>query len=62
MGYVKDDNGSPDFLITWFGAIEKKVKKESIDHFYSTYGYGSVASQMDQIGNTNLLTQVWQLV
>ncbi len=49
-GYGKDDSGNPDFLVTWFGAIEKKVKKESIDHFYSTYGYGPVAAQMPQKG------------
>lgn len=45
-GYAKDTSGSPDFQVTWFGAIEKKVKVESIDHFYSTYGYGAVVEQM----------------
>jgi hypothetical protein len=59
-GYVKDDSGSPDFLITWFGAIEKKVKKESIDHFYSTYGYGSVASQMDQKGKDSGIVKKYE--
>ena len=41
-GYQKVENGKADFLVTWFGAIEKKVQAESIDHFYSGYGYGPV--------------------
>ena len=45
-GYVKALQGQPDFLISWFGAVETKVKVESIDHFYSSYGYGPVASSM----------------
>lgn len=46
-GYVMAAAGNPDFVVTWFGAIEAKVKKESIDHFYRTYGYGAVSSQLD---------------
>ena len=45
-GYRKASKGDPDFLISWFGAVETKVKVESIDHFYSSYGYGPVASRM----------------
>ncbi|MFW2365116.1 MAG: DUF4136 domain-containing protein [Desulforhopalus sp.] len=41
-GYQKVASGQPDFLVTWFGAIEKKVQVESINHFYSGYGYGPV--------------------
>jgi hypothetical protein len=45
-GYVKSTNGQPDFLLSWLGAVEKKVKVESINHLYSSYGYGSVAASM----------------
>lgn len=45
-GYVKATQGQPDFLISWFGAVETKVKVESISHLYSSYGYGPVASSM----------------
>lgn len=45
-GYVKELQEQPDFFISWFGAVETKVKVESIDHFYSSYGYGPVASSM----------------
>lgn len=45
-GYQKVETGQPDFLVTWFGAIEKKVQVESINHFYSGYGYGPVAKVM----------------
>jgi hypothetical protein len=46
MGYIKNENGEADFLITWFGAIEQKVKVQSIDHFYTSYGYGALVSSM----------------
>ena len=45
-GYVKSSNGQPDFLLSWFGAVEKKVKVESINHLYSSYGYGAVVASM----------------
>jgi hypothetical protein len=45
-GYVKSTNGQPDFLLSWLGGVEKKVKVESIDHLYSSYGYGPVAASM----------------
>lgn len=45
---VPVENDSSDFLIAWFGAIETKVKQASIDHFYSTYGYGPVGAKMPE--------------
>ena len=45
-GYQKSGNESAEFLVTWFGALEKKVKTQSIEHFYSNYGYGAVAARM----------------
>jgi len=45
-GYIKATQGQPDFLISWFGAVETKVKVDSISHLYSSYGYGPVASSM----------------
>ena len=41
-GYVKTDRENADFLITWFGAIEEKIKAQNIDHFYSSYGYDTL--------------------
>ena len=41
-GYEQVDRQQADFLVTWFGAIEKKIKKENIDHFYAPYGYGTL--------------------
>lgn len=41
-GFSKTEVEKADFLITWFGAIEKKVKTQNIQHFYSTYGYGTL--------------------
>ena len=41
-GYVMTERQQADFLVTWFGAIEQKIKKENIDHFYSPYGYGTL--------------------
>jgi hypothetical protein len=40
-GFNKD--GKPDFLVNWLGAIKGKVKVESIQHFYSGYGYGTLS-------------------
>jgi len=42
-GYMQVTGKDSDFKIAWFGAVETKVKQESIDHFYSSYGYGPVA-------------------
>lgn len=41
-GFVKTDRDSADFVITWFGAIETKLKAENINHFYAPYGYGTL--------------------
>ena len=41
-GFVKTDRDSADFVITWFGAIETKLKVENINHFYAPYGYGTL--------------------
>lgn len=49
-GYRKIASGQADFLVTWFGAIERKVQVESIEHFYSGYGYGPVAQRTPSQG------------
>lgn len=41
-GYRKADTEQADFVVSWFGAIEQKIKKEHIDHLYSPYGYGTL--------------------
>ena len=41
-GYVKGDESSADFVVSWLGAIKKKLLVDSIDHFYSPYGYGAL--------------------
>ena len=41
-GYVKTENGAADFMVSWFGAIDKKIQLQSIDHYYSPYGYGAL--------------------
>ncbi|NNK56000.1 MAG: DUF4136 domain-containing protein [Desulfofustis sp.] len=41
-GYEQAEGPQADFLVTWFGAIEQKIKKENIDHFYAPYGYGTL--------------------
>ncbi|HID69176.1 MAG TPA: DUF4136 domain-containing protein [Desulfobacterales bacterium] len=41
-GYVKTSPASADFRVSWLGAIDKKLEMESIDHFYSPYGYGTL--------------------
>jgi hypothetical protein len=41
-GYEQVERQQADFLVTWFGAIEQKMKKENIDHFYAPYGYGTL--------------------
>lgn len=50
-GYRKAEGGQADFLVTWFGAIEKKVQVESIDHFYHGYGYGPAAKYISTPGS-----------
>lgn len=41
-GYEQADRSQANFLVAWFGAIEQKIKKENIDHFYAPYGYGTL--------------------
>ncbi len=41
-GYTKIDAASADFVVSWFGAIDTKLQVDSIDHFYSPYGYGAL--------------------
>lgn len=41
-GYEKAGQEQADFLVVWFGAIEQKIQKENIEHFYAPYGYGTL--------------------
>lgn len=41
-GFAKAEREQADFLITWFGAIDQKIKTENINHFYRPYGYGTL--------------------
>ena len=41
-GFVKVNGKTADFQVSWHGAIEKKLQVDTIDHFYSPYGYGSL--------------------
>ena len=43
-GYIKGENG--DFLVNWLGAIQSKVRVESVEHFYSGYGYQTLSGPM----------------
>jgi hypothetical protein len=43
-GYSRVNAGSGDFVVTWIGAVEEKIKHESVSHFYRNYGYGAVFS------------------
>ncbi len=40
-GYTKVDRAEASFLVTWLGAIDKKLQVQTIDHYYRPYGYGS---------------------
>ena len=42
-GYVKTEAASADFMVSWLGAIDKTLQVETIDHFYSPYGYGALS-------------------
>ena len=41
-GFVKVDGASADFKVSWHGAIQRKLQVDTIDHFYSPYGYGAL--------------------
>ncbi len=43
-GFIKGGDG--DFLVNWLGAIESKVRVESVQHFYSDYGYQTMSKPM----------------
>lgn len=57
---VHDKSRSPDFIMSWFGVIESKVKEESIDHFYSSYGYGPVAAKMAERSNKGVRVREYE--
>ncbi|MBW2659663.1 MAG: DUF4136 domain-containing protein [Deltaproteobacteria bacterium] len=40
-GFTRGEDG--DFLVNWLGAIKGKVREESIQHFYSGYGYQTMS-------------------
>lgn len=41
-GYVKVEKDQADFLVTWLGAVDKKIHVDEIEHFYNPYGYGAL--------------------
>ncbi len=41
-GYRKVDAGQADFVVSWFGAIERKILEDQLNHLYSPYGYGTL--------------------
>ncbi len=42
-GYVKTSSAAADFMVSWLGAIDKKLQMQSIDNFYRPYGYGALS-------------------
>ncbi len=52
-GLVKTDKVSADMLVSWFGAIDTKLQVESIDHFYSPYGYGPLHRDSRWVGGVS---------
>lgn len=45
-GYTKVEPEYANFLVSWFGKVNEKVKEQSIDHFYRSYGYGTLSAKM----------------
>ena len=41
-GYRRDDTGQADFVVSWFGSIDKKLRPENINNYYARYGYGAL--------------------
>lgn len=41
-GYEKADGSQADFVVAWFGAIEKKLKQDKLNQFYAPYGYAAL--------------------
>ncbi len=42
-GYTKVEPDAADFMVSWLGTINKKLRIDTINHFYSPYGYGTLA-------------------
>jgi hypothetical protein len=55
-GFVKASNQAADFQVSWHGAIEKKLQVDTIDHFYSPYGYGSLYRDPFWAGGSTMRT------
>ena len=47
-GYVKVVPAQADYLITWFGTITEEMKEISLNRFYATNGYGTLAGSMPE--------------
>jgi len=41
-GFTLVKREKADFLVSWFGTIEQKLKVENINNFYRPYGYGAL--------------------
>ncbi len=55
-GFVKVSGQATDFQVSWHGAIEKKLQVDTIDHFYSPYGYGSLYRDPFLVGGSTMRT------
>jgi len=55
-GFVKVNDSAADFKVSWHGAIEKKLRVDTIDHFYSPYGYGSLYRDPFWAGRSTMRT------
>ncbi len=51
-GYTKTSSASADFMVSWLGAIDKKLQMQSIDHLYNPYGYGALVRGPYRGGST----------
>lgn len=40
-GYRKTDTGTPDVYVTWLGAIDRRLRVDTINDYYGPYWYGS---------------------
>jgi hypothetical protein len=40
-GYRKIDAGTPDVYVTWLGAIDRRIRVDTINNYYGPYWYGS---------------------
>ena len=43
-GYQVVPCENADFLVSWFGKVNEKVRHQDIDHFYRSYGYGTLSA------------------